>query len=234
MPVNEADAALVQKYMLHKHPCPHEPLYCYCQRENAGTRHCHFHYLQPLQSKMTVDESGKVHYRCCNSGDEMVVPYCLPLLCIYQCHINFEVASTAQLFQYIFKYIHKGDCLLLLLFPLSLSFLGPDGAKVQIRDTNAPVDEIDDFWQARYLSAGEAAWHILGFRLTTKEPAISALPVDTPHSIHHTQYSHRNSAFSTMSKLDHYFFRPQGVFFDDSHIPMSFEDLTYAEYFQHF
>ena len=148
VPVNEADAALVQKYMLHKHPCPHEPLYCYCQRENAGTRHCRFHYLQPLQLKMTVDKSGKVHYRCCNSGNEMVVPYCLPLLCIYQCHINFEVASTAQLFQYIFKYIHKGDCLLLLLFPLSLSFLGPDGAKVQIRDTNAPVDEIDDFWQA--------------------------------------------------------------------------------------
>ena len=101
-------------------------------------------------------------------------------------------------------------------------------------DSNAPVDEIDDFWQARYLSAGEAAWRILGFRLTTKDPAISALPVDTPHSIHHIQYSRRNSRSSTMSKLYRYFFRPEGVFFDHAQVPISFEQLTYAEYFHRF
>lgn len=220
--------------MLHKHPPSHEPFYRYCQQEKAGTRLCCFHYPQPLQVETMVDDCGKVHYRCRKCGDDMVVPYCMPLLCTYQCHINFEVASATQLFQYIFKYIHKGDHLLLLLFPLSFSLLGPDGARVQIRDSNTPVDEIDDFWQARYLSAGEAAWRILSFHLTTKDPAISALPVDTLHSIHHTQYSCRRSTSSTMSKLDRYFFRPQGIFFDEAHVPMSFEDLTYAEYFQWF
>ena len=119
VPVNEADAALVQKHMLHKHPPPHDPLYHYCQREKGGTRHCRFHYPQPLQTETTVDDSGKVYYHRRNSGDEMVVPYCLPLFRMYQCHINFEVASAAQLFQYIFKYIHKGNDVL----PPSFAFL---------------------------------------------------------------------------------------------------------------
>ena len=73
---------------------------------------------------------------------------------------------------------------------LCLSFPpGPDGAKVRMTQSNAVIDEIEDFWHARYLSAGEAAWRILGFHLTSKEPAITALPVHVPDAIHHHQYS---------------------------------------------
>ena len=70
---------------------------------------------------MFVDSIGHVHYRHRKPQDAWVVPYCLPLLHKYQCHINFEIASTSHLFQYLFKYIHKGpsalhcDCELLTL-----------------------------------------------------------------------------------------------------------------------
>jgi hypothetical protein len=40
----------------------------------------------------------------------MIVPYCLPLLHAFQCHrVNVEVAGSSHLFQYLFKYIHKGS-----------------------------------------------------------------------------------------------------------------------------
>ena len=37
-----------------------------------------------------------------------VVPHCLPLIRKFECHMNMEVAGCGQLFQYLFKYVHKG------------------------------------------------------------------------------------------------------------------------------
>ena len=38
----------------------------------------------------------------------MIVPHCLPVLQAVDCHVNFEVAATSHMFQYLFKYVHKG------------------------------------------------------------------------------------------------------------------------------
>jgi hypothetical protein len=114
MPANNDDASLVQKFMMHNHPSSPAPPSTYCQRVAAnGTTYCRFHYPFPLQSETTIDDDGRVHYRRRTPGDEMIVPHCLPLLRKFQCHINFEIANTAHLFQYIFKYIHKGISLIL-------------------------------------------------------------------------------------------------------------------------
>jgi hypothetical protein len=109
IPDNAADAELVRKFMMHSHPLPNRPRSKYCQHESAdGTRTCRFHYPQPLQQETTIDIEGRVHYRRRRNGDEMVVPHCLPLLRKFRCHINFEIAGSSHLFQYLFKYIHKG------------------------------------------------------------------------------------------------------------------------------
>lgn len=104
MPEDEADARLVRKFMVHNHTAN------YCQRENRQTKekYCRFSYPHALQDKTTIDHQGRVHYRRRKPGDEYVVPHCLALLRAFECHINFEAASSSQLFQYIFKYIHKG------------------------------------------------------------------------------------------------------------------------------
>lgn len=110
IPQDAADAALVRKFMLHHHPSSTSGASKYCQTVLPdGSRKCRFHYPMPLQESTTIDSEGRVHYRRRKPGDEMVVPYCLPLLRKFQCHINVEVASTSHLFQYIFKYIHKGQ-----------------------------------------------------------------------------------------------------------------------------
>ena len=108
MPADPEDQRLVQKFMMHHHPAEDQPPSRYCQRIENGFRICRFHYPKPLQSQTTIDTEGRVHYRRKTTDDQWIVPYCLPLLRAFQCHINFEACSTSLLFQYIFKYIHKG------------------------------------------------------------------------------------------------------------------------------
>ena len=113
MPSDPADAQLVHTCMMHSHPPASKRPSKYCQRLDVeGHRYCRFGYPQQLQPSTTIDAEGRVHYRRRKNGDEMVVPHCLPLLRKFQCHLNFEVANTSHLFQYLFKYIHKGATLL--------------------------------------------------------------------------------------------------------------------------
>jgi hypothetical protein len=69
-----------------------------------------------------------------------------------------------------------------------------------------PIDEIDDYWNARYLSRGEGAWRVLGFNITKKHPGVSSLAVHLPRDNTHRQY-HRKESTSSLSSLDHYFVR---------------------------
>lgn len=107
MPTDPIARELVRKLMVHRHPPADQPPARYCQRVVNGTRICRFGYPKPLQEQTTVDSQGRVLYRRRRPGDEWVVPHCLPLLQKFNCHLNFEAASTSHLFQYIFKYIHK-------------------------------------------------------------------------------------------------------------------------------
>ena len=109
VPDDPLDASLVREFMIHRHPPAHLPAASYCQTDHAnGTRSCRFHYPFDLQNETTINDEGRIYYRRRHVGDEMVVPHCLPLLRKFRCHLNFEAASSSHLFQYLFKYIHKG------------------------------------------------------------------------------------------------------------------------------
>lgn len=69
----------------------------------------------------------------------------------------------------------------------------------------------------------------MGFHVTKKEPAVSALPIHLPEATTYHQY-HRQSQTSTLSQLNRYFLRPSGSFNVDG-APRQFDELTYAEYF---
>ena len=106
----------------------------------------------------------------------------------------------------------------------------PDYAWYHIRNSDAePVDEIEEYWNGRYLSAGEGAWRILGFNITKKEPSVTAISIHLENNSSHNQYL-RNNNTSTMSSLNRYFVRPLGIFFYDG-TERYFKDLTYCEYF---
>jgi hypothetical protein len=109
VPPDPNDARLVNQYMTHKHAASNRPPSKYCQREDRdGNRICRFGYPHHCQDRTTIDNEGRIHYRRRDISDQWVVPHCLPLLRQFQCHINFEVSCTSHIFQYLFKYIHKG------------------------------------------------------------------------------------------------------------------------------
>jgi hypothetical protein len=111
--------------------------------------------------------------------------------------------------------------------------VGPDRAKFRVRNEGdaheEPIDEIEEYWSGRYLAACEATWRILGYHITQKTPAVTALPVHLPNCSHHQRY-HRKNQSPTFSNLEHYFARPEGTF-PDGVDQREFKDLCYAEYF---
>lgn len=116
--------------------------------------------------------------------------------------------------------------------------VGPDHTifslgKRKTRSDEEPIDEIEEYLNARYLSAGEAAWRIMGFHITSKEPAVTSLPVHLPEYTGRRQYNRKDSSESRMSLLDRYFHRPAGSFMQQG-IERHFKDLTYVEYFSLF
>jgi len=241
------DAEIVRRFMIHPThnstiintvpPSPETPLK-YCEKWKDGARVCRFGYPKPSREQTSFDTSNRVLYRR-GEGDAFVVPYCLPLIRKFECHMNMEVAGCGQLFQYLFKYIHKGTANCAIENPVcSTVITGPDRAKFRIcTESNGeidrePIDEIEEYWSGRYLPATEGVWRILGYNITQKTPGVTALPVHLPDSPHHQRY-HRSNPSPTLSNLEHYFARPEGSFLNGAD-QRNFRDLHYAEYFSHF
>ncbi|XP_057432378.1 uncharacterized protein LOC130725142 [Lotus japonicus] len=100
-----------------------------------------------------------------------VVPYNAKLLMKYQAHINIEYCNKSNCIKYLFKYINKGV----------------DRVTVSMKNEcnegqNVPeVDEIQQYYDCRYLSACEAAWRSFSFRIHDHWPPVQRLPFHMPN-----------------------------------------------------
>jgi hypothetical protein len=139
----------------------------------------------------------------------MVAPYMPFLTELMDCHVNVDVAFTANIFIYLYKYMFKG----------------PDKAKFSIRNPETDhVDEFEDWINARYLSASEAAWRIFGYETSRKSPAVIAIYCHLPdHNLF--QMSRTSKQASTASALLRYFARPK-----DS----EFQNLTCLQFYSRY
>ena len=75
-----------------------------------------------------------------------VVPYCPFILLLMWCHCNLECCISVKAFKYIHKYVYKGH----------------DRTSIGIAED---VDEIKEYLDARYVSASEATWRLMHFRM---------------------------------------------------------------------
>ena len=116
IPEEASDARIVRHFMIHpthnssiinNTPPSPQNLLKYCEKWKDGARMCRFGYPKAPQNQTSFDHSNRVLYQR-GESDTFVVPHCLPLIRKFECHMNMEVAGCGQLFQYLFKYIHKG------------------------------------------------------------------------------------------------------------------------------
>ena len=143
-------------------------------------RKCSKHYPREFCEETTITPDKYPEYKRSNNGasatrgghtftNQHVVPY-NPYLCAkYNCHINVEIANGILVVKYLYKYVYKGH----------------DRTCISIQRDNddsprPPVDEIQDYLDARYVSAAEACWRIFDFPLHQHHPPVQRLQLHLP------------------------------------------------------
>ncbi|XP_074376704.1 uncharacterized protein LOC141718223 [Apium graveolens] len=151
----------VKSLMIHD-PCglqnPKSPCISSCR--------CTKHFPKKYCNQTYFDQSGFPIYRRrntditvmkgkCELDNQSVVPYNRDLLVKYQCHMKVEICCHARSLKYLFKYCLKGH----------------DRATIEISTSNGGlddgndkvVDEINAYFDGRYICASEAAYRIFGY-----------------------------------------------------------------------
>src|SRR5947207_6842589 len=153
---------------------------------------CSKKYPKMFSEETIWSDDGYPIYRRSNNGrtfvssngvqldNRWVVPYCPYLSKRYNAHINVEICSSISAFKYLFKYVYKGG----------------DRTTVVLQ-----TDEIQDYVDARYLSAPEAVWHIFGFKLHHRSPAIQRLQIHLPNE--QTMMFNNDTDITTLLQNEH-------------------------------
>ena len=207
----ESDSVLrsaVLQHMIHN-PCGSENPSAVCMHEGRCSKR--FPKVFQSQTEQTADdhyivyrrrsplEGGEHAYRT-RRGDNMqyvdnswVVPYCPKLLRLFQCHMNVELCvSRAGGIKYLFKYICKGS----------------DRLTISIEQSGTERNEVKMYQDARYVSASEAAWRILGFDIVNNQPPVVRLEVhlESHYTVFFRQGEERNAVLrNSTTKLEAWF-----------------------------
>ena len=167
--------------MIHG-PCGNMNRNCSCMKGEGIERKCgkKFPMSESITTFIPTDSTPKYRRRLpANNGamflrngfhvdNSWVVPYNPFLLLKYNAHINVEVVHSVQAVKYLYKYINKG----------------PDRIMVAVTEEshNEPEErnEVQEFVNARYISASEAFWRLYEFPIHSIYPPVDKLPLHLP------------------------------------------------------
>ncbi|XP_071686861.1 uncharacterized protein [Rutidosis leptorrhynchoides] len=156
---------LVSDLMIHG-PCGEKNPSCQC---TDSDRKCTKRFPKPFSDVTKTDEDGYPIYRRRDDGrmvtkqgheldNRSVVAYNPYLLKRYQVQLNVEWCNQVASISYLFKYINKGN----------------DRITAQL--CNAETDEIQEYYDCRYVSSCEAVWKIMKFDIHHHYPSVIRLP----------------------------------------------------------
>ncbi|XP_074378699.1 uncharacterized protein LOC141720249 [Apium graveolens] len=159
--------AVVQSFIIHG-PCRIDNLKCVCMKEFKCTKHFpkNFPIYKRRKTSITVSK-GK-----CNLDNQWVVPYSRDLLVKYQCHMNVEICCHARSLKYLFKYCLKGHD------RVTVEITGQNGGNTEKSDE--AVDEINEYFDGRYICASEAANRIFSFPIHHRSKSVHRLSFHFP------------------------------------------------------
>ncbi|XP_017221484.1 uncharacterized protein LOC108198232 [Daucus carota subsp. sativus] len=127
-----------------------------------------------------------IHVRNADLDNQWVVPYNRDLLVKYQCHMNIEICCHARSLKYLFKYCLKGHD----------TATHVTGRKKRTANCNGdePIDEIDAYFDGRYICGAESAYRIFGFPIHHRTISVERLPFHLP--------GQKNCTFHSNQPLD--------------------------------
>ncbi|XP_057456402.1 uncharacterized protein LOC130747469 [Lotus japonicus] len=102
--------------------------------------------------------------------NRFVVPYNAKLLMKYRAHINIEYCNKSNCIKYLFKYINKGVDRV----TVSMSSGVPAANGLE------QVDEIQQYYDCRYLSPCESIWRLFKYDIHHKWPPVKKLRFHLP------------------------------------------------------
>lgn len=211
---------IIMRHNVHG-PCGELDPACPCMVNGE----CSKDYPKDPNPASFTDDKGFPHYRrrCTEKvllrrnrkpqvlvTDRDVVPWNEYLSMKYDAHINIEQCGTTHVVAYLYKYLCKG----------------PDRALNALVEEGAPIDEIQDYINSRYLSACEAHWRICAFNLHERSPAVKALAIHLEDAnVVIFDPLNPEQALHATTELLRYLDRPLDPVFDQ---------CTYVQYYEQF
>ncbi|XP_028758138.1 uncharacterized protein LOC114717208 [Neltuma alba] len=186
---------IVKKFMVHG-PCG-----CFNSKAPCMKDHkCSKYFPKKFVENTVIDDEGYPTYRRRDDGrtievkgvpldNRYIVPYNPTLLLKFQAHINVEKCNQSTAIKYLFKYISKGN----------------DRVIASIYDGNQEsngvrvVDEVQQYYNFRYISACEAAWRIFAFDIHHRYPAVERLSFHLPNQ-QYVVYSNADDVAEVLDK----------------------------------
>ncbi|XP_017247877.2 uncharacterized protein LOC108219103 [Daucus carota subsp. sativus] len=177
--------AAVKAYMMHG-PCGLQNPKSPCMKNFKCIRH----FPKKYCARTVFDDSGfplymrrkknvKVHVHKVDLDNQWVVPFNRDLLVKYQCHMNIEICCHARSIKYLFKYCLKGHD------TATVEITGRWKRK-QNESTDQRVDEIQAYFDGRYVCGAEAAYRIFGFPIHHRTLSVESLPFHLPGQKNYT------------------------------------------------
>ena len=169
--------SLVKKHMIHG-PCGFANTEAPCMIDGE----CNKYFPKKFCTHTTLDDDGYPTYRRRDDGrnvqigetvldNRFIVPYNAYLLQKFEAHINIERCNQSTSIKYLFKYISKGnDRVVAGIFDAS--------GKKKKADM---FDEVQQYYNCRYISSCEAVWRIFGFNIHHHYPHVERLSFHLPN-----------------------------------------------------
>ncbi|XP_031096827.1 uncharacterized protein LOC116001065 [Ipomoea triloba] len=166
----------VEEFMLHG-PCGHVRRQSPCMVNGK----CSKHFPKKFSDSSSFDPDGYPIYRRRDDGmtinkngihldNRYVIPHNRDLLLKYRAHLNVEWCNQSRSIKYLFKYVNKGNDRVTAEFYKST--IDNCGKEV--------IDEINMYYDCRYVSSCEATWRLFSFDVQFRTPAVERLSFHLP------------------------------------------------------
>ncbi|XP_074359741.1 uncharacterized protein LOC141699820 [Apium graveolens] len=166
--------AAVKEFMIHG-PCGLPNVKSPCMKDLCYIRH----FPKKYYARSTFDDSGfpmymrretniTVEIRKAELDNQWVVPYNRNLLVKYQCHMNVKICFHARSLKYLFKYCLKGH-------DRAIVHVQRKRKRQANHTDEGGIDEINAYFDGRYLCGAESAYRIFGFPIHHRSISVERL-----------------------------------------------------------